>query len=401
MFGGIGYASVGSLGDLNDLWEYRNGEWTWVGGSSQTEQQGSYGTEGMPASGNVPGARYTAVGWTDKNGNFWLFGGLGLDSSGTRGNLNDLWEYNPTVGMWTWVSGARTLCSIHGDYGCAGVYGTKGVAAASSSPGGRVGAVAWTGPDGDLWLFGGEGVDANGAFGTLNDLWKFDPKTLMWTWVGGSDMVGQFGIYGAEGSASATNIPGSRSDAAGWTDGQGNFWLFGGIGLDKDGNACQNVPYCLLSDLWKYSPATGMWTWMAGPDVANRAGNYGTQGYASVTESPGARDTPVSWTDGGGNLWLFGGIGLDASNAYGDLSDLWEYNPATGKWMWVSGPNQAGQPGTYGMKGVGASANMPAARDWAAGWLDPMGNLWLFGGGIDAKTGIVAQKFNDLWEYQP
>ena len=37
----------------------------------------------------------------------------------------------------------------------------------------------------------------------------------------------------------------------------------------------------------------------------------------------------VSWVDGTGNLWLFGGIG--------GLNDLWEYNPATNLWAWISG----------------------------------------------------------------
>jgi hypothetical protein len=31
----------------------------------------------------------------DSSGNFWLFGGNGLDASGTLGYLNDVWEYQP------------------------------------------------------------------------------------------------------------------------------------------------------------------------------------------------------------------------------------------------------------------------------------------------------------------
>ena len=30
---------------------------------------------------------------TDLSGDFWLFGGLGFDSSGVQGNLNDLWSF--------------------------------------------------------------------------------------------------------------------------------------------------------------------------------------------------------------------------------------------------------------------------------------------------------------------
>ncbi len=59
----------------------------------------------------------------DKGGNFWFFGGWGLDSTATNGNgaLNDLWVYTPnsTVGQpgtWTWVKGSNTG-SQNGIYG--------------------------------------------------------------------------------------------------------------------------------------------------------------------------------------------------------------------------------------------------------------------------------------------
>jgi hypothetical protein len=100
LFGGYG------SGDLNDLWKYSSGEWTWVSGSNQTEQPGVYGTKGTAAPSNVPGARYQAVSWIDPSGNFWIFGGLGIDATGSRGDLNDLWKFSG--GEWTWVSGSNT-----------------------------------------------------------------------------------------------------------------------------------------------------------------------------------------------------------------------------------------------------------------------------------------------------
>jgi hypothetical protein len=59
-------------------------EWTWMSGSS---------TVGAASTGNGPGGRINAVSWVDSNGNFWLFGGYGFDSTGMGGDLNDLWEY--------------------------------------------------------------------------------------------------------------------------------------------------------------------------------------------------------------------------------------------------------------------------------------------------------------------
>jgi hypothetical protein len=66
-----------------------------MGGSNGVNQAGTYGTQGTAAPGNVPGARGEAVSWTDAAGSFWLFGGYGYDSGGTRGDLNDLWKYEP------------------------------------------------------------------------------------------------------------------------------------------------------------------------------------------------------------------------------------------------------------------------------------------------------------------
>jgi len=69
--------------------------WIWVSGSNLVNQPGVYGTLGTPAAGNVPGWRTDGVSWTDTNGNLWLFGGMGYDSTGTVGYLNDLWRYQP------------------------------------------------------------------------------------------------------------------------------------------------------------------------------------------------------------------------------------------------------------------------------------------------------------------
>jgi len=95
LFGGDGYDSTGTGGGLNDLWKYSAGQWTWMGGSNLANQSGTYGSQGTPAAGNVPGARNRAATWTDAAGNFWLFGGAGYDSAGGYGYLNDLWKFQP------------------------------------------------------------------------------------------------------------------------------------------------------------------------------------------------------------------------------------------------------------------------------------------------------------------
>ena len=74
-------------------------QWTWMGGSNTVGakggQPGVYGTQGTAAAANIPGGRGSAASWTDRSGNFWLFGGNGHDSTGAQGLLNDLWSYTP------------------------------------------------------------------------------------------------------------------------------------------------------------------------------------------------------------------------------------------------------------------------------------------------------------------
>ena len=104
---------MGTLCYLNDLWKFvpGTGAWAWMSGSSTVTfqsglcqsggQSGVYGSLGVLASGNTPGSRAGPITWTDGNGNLWLFGGYGADSTGTVGFLNDLWKFNPSGNLWT------------------------------------------------------------------------------------------------------------------------------------------------------------------------------------------------------------------------------------------------------------------------------------------------------------
>ena len=295
--------------------------WTWESGANTTNVTGVYGTQGVAAANNVPGNRCCSVSWTDNTGDLWLFGG---GASNPAGYFNDLWRYHPASNQWTWVSGSNTDGAI-------GAYGTQGVGAAGNVPGARYGAVAWIDGVGNLWLFGGLGFDSAGTPSRLNDLWRYSPGSGLWTWVSGSNLIDAPGVYGTLGVAAASNVPGARQGSISWIDSAGSLWLFGGQGYDSAGQSGE------LNDLWRYSPSSGQWTWVAGSNSRSAPGVFGTQGVATAGNVPGARDRSASWIDGAGDFWLFGGIGYDASGISGDLNDLWRYSPASNQWTWVSG----------------------------------------------------------------
>ena len=80
--------------------------------------------------------------------------------------------------------------------------------------------------------------------GTLNDLWRYRINDSTWTWMGGSSIINQQGVYGDIGIASSENVPGSRWGAVGWYDSlREEFWLFGGVaGSFPQSSACVYQP---------------------------------------------------------------------------------------------------------------------------------------------------------------
>src|SRR5262249_50022126 len=137
-----------------------------------------YGTKGVASPLNTPGGRdEVTCTWNENDGTLWLFGGRGFTNGPMYGCLGDLWKYDISTNEWTWMSGDSVLNQ-------SAVYGVKGVMSPANKPGGRFPYCRWKDLEGDLWLFGGDGIP-----GYLNDLWKYDITAGEWTWMNG-DSVG-------------------------------------------------------------------------------------------------------------------------------------------------------------------------------------------------------------------
>ncbi len=372
---------------------------------------------------STPGARDFAASWTDNRGRRWLFGGngypfpspLGLQLPGL---LNDLWVFDGSLAGWVPANVATILPPTATQWIVdPTALEFEDVSTSAGSPGSRWGSSSWTNSTGDLYLFGGQGFDSTGQLNPalLNDLWKCTPSastvdnngagtsSCPWVLVGGSTAGNLGGTYGTKGTPAVGNIPGGRWAASTQPDSTATtVWLFGGQGVDSAGNTG------LLSDLWKYSG--GQWTWVSGSNVVNTNGVYGTQGTPAAGNAPGSRQNGVLWVDPSGNVWLFGGFGLDSSGTAGPagavLNDLWEFNTTTSQWTWVSGSNLANQTGTYSTQGTSnlftpLAADVPGSRWGAVGWSDANSNLWLFGGwGYGTTTTAPTGFLSDIWEYQ-
>lgn len=269
-----------------------------------------------------------------------------------------------TPGVWTWIAGDSTP-------GALPVYGVRGAAEPSGTPGGRTGATFAVSGDG-VWLFGG----VNG--GVRNDLWHLRDGT--WTWVAGSDQPNPAGSFGVQGVPSPSNEPPGRSGAALWVDPNGHVWVFGG-------NRASGV-FRRGADLWRFDGAS--WTWIAGDSVPEVQPAYGTRGVASSSNSPGGRIPGAYWGDPDGSLWL---IGEGFGNA--GRGDLWRYN--TNGWAWIHGDSARGQFPRYGTLRVPSDANAPGVRVDAVGWFAD--GAWILGGsGLNASAAEVGT-LRDLWRF--
>src|SRR5690606_2780519 len=111
-----------------------------------------------------------------------------------------------------------------------------------------------------------------------------------------------------------------------------------------------------LNDLWVFSPAFNLWTWMHGEDREDANGRYGKKGDFNNRNTPAGRRGGTAWTDNDGNFWLFGG-----RNRGGLFSDLWKFDVGDNQWAWISGsdkfneeprPTQQGAPDANGNPGA-------------------------------------------------
>jgi gliding motility-associated-like protein len=422
----------------------QGGIWTWMKGDSVSHlitgiSMANYGVKGVEANTNEPPERYESFYWIDKAGDFWLFGGVGLNSE-----LNDMWKFSTTTNNWTWVSGDSF------DHNLLGVYGTKGIASVNNFPSARGwGGVSWTDNNGDLWLFGG-----SASTGDLEDLWKYHIATNEWTWVKGSSTLIHFPNYGVTGIAASTNSPGSKNEIkAGWVDKQNNLWMFGGTSFTEPTGKAFN-------DMWKFNTTTNEWTFMKGDKIAGSLGVMGTKSIQADSNMPAARMSFNYWKDANDMFYIFSGTSLGNSS----LNDVWKYNLNTNNWTWIAGESipingmyfdkceeEENIPGgmaentspvsnqcanhfwnlgdgnnlslfntlnnkwtwvsgddpqlfpfgnaNFGIKGIASSANNLPAKAGMAMWVDANNNVWAFGGFTTTASGIG--RSNDLWRFEP
>ena len=333
---------------------------------------------------SVPGARYGAAGWKDASGNFWLFGGYGLDSNinNPAGNMNDLWEFT-TSGQWNYISGSET----NADPRHRRRMELKASGPAPTSP--VVGTLRRRRLM--LWAtFGSSAAMPSTSTATSDRLTTCGSTTqaqASGTLDSGPETIDQTGVYGTQGTGSKTTIPGGREGQFSWFDSAGNFWVFAGNGFDSNGAAGY------LNDLWSFNGT--QWTWVGGQNVIDQPASYGTEGIANA-----------------GQYYRFARVAGRLGRSVWKRLDL--CRPAGRRWLSHRplGVHRRGldldewltehRPDRHLRNRRAVVVRQHAhSRQQAMAWSDASGNFWLFGGYGYASEPAQIDGLNDLWEYQP
>jgi hypothetical protein len=309
LFGGYGRDASGVSGTLNDLWRYNiaSNQWTWMKGSNTISGAVALvtGTKGVANMANTPNGRQeTNGGVSDALDNLWFFGGVNNTGSSS---YNDVWKYNIASNMWTWMAGNQTGLNSPN-------YGTQQVSSPTNDPGDRFCYTKFIDSQNNLYFIGASLTNIVGP--NVCDVWKFNPITTEWTWVGGTNVLNDVGSYLNKCDTNSINWPMAKYEIrASWPDACG-FFFFGGL---KNGS-----PYETYNDLWYYNVESNNFTWISGTNVANSVGSYGTMGFSSINNLPRSRCGALAFKDKQANLWLFGGA-TTSSGTWDKLNDMHRY----------------------------------------------------------------------------
>jgi len=332
LFGGYGPDKDGNLGRLNDLWKYdvSADSWSWIKGSDTRDAISTKGTQGLAATANTPGGRIQSLVWQNAAGDVYLYGGLGISSSGSLGRMNDFWKWDGND--WTWMAGTDAL----NDQGA--LSASPNSPDAGNYPGARSATCNW-GDDNGFYMYGGQGI-SSGGFGYLDQLWYYEASSGHWAMLSGSTTAKDvLATYGEATDNDASVSPGNLRSAMMWSDGS-DVYVFGGV-------RWEGSSYLRNNNLWHWDG--NEWAWLKGGknnSYTSMIESAGSEFDASFEYLPSAKESSVYWSNGN-SFYLFGGLSL-ASGSSQRMSDLWvleEGNSWDGSTWSKGGPVSSGESG--------------------------------------------------------
>ena len=315
VFGGIGYNENAEWGIFEDLWRYDQESDTWtVIGEPNKNNGGVKSRDGQPIS------RRNAASWIDKQGNLWMFGGQNFSDFA---HLNDLWQFNVKTKLWRSV-GEKPRFNQNPNYSELNVEKTE------NWPGSRSNGISWVDPDGKtLWLFGGMGYDSTlaGKGSYYSDLWKFDSSSKKWTWLNGSNKVNEGSTISSKNKNVSDQTPGARCGSMSWfLEKEKALLMYGGFGYDSTSKSLG-----ALVEMWKYDIKSGAWSLLSKPYALNDSYRLVSDS-PSEDNSPGYRNSAISWQINDDEIIVYGGQNLLGPTLVDIDRHIWKYKISENKW---------------------------------------------------------------------
>jgi len=320
MFGGVTYnPSSSTATPTQEIWEWSptTGDWT-----------------DRSLTGAQPAVRSGAAMVFDSLRNkFVLFGGR----AGSGFNYQDMWEWDPTTGIWTDLTSSGSRPAARSQH-----------------------AMVYEKSTGKILLFGGGRSDSTSTDGTgisvsFGDTWEWDAKTHAWT------------------QLLPTTGPTARHDfGLVWDATRKKAVLFGG--MEKDSAGVDGSP---KQDTWEWDPATSTWT---------ERTTAGTKPSARYGHS-------MAFAGGSNKVFVFGG--WDIGTGWG-TNDLWDWDPTSGAWTSRLTGTETGIPSARMYASlVSVDANARLELIAGATTTDPNGG----GGAGPGGYGWLATR--EIWEIDP
>ena len=253
-------------------YSYSQGVWTWMHGDTlyQTGTNASRGVRGVPSPTNLPQALDWGylTHWSDNDNNLWL---IQIDTFDLAYYTLMLWKYNMTTNQWTWMTGYDSF-KIKSTYSSSVINDYKS-SLFGANPANIKLSINWVDNSGNYWFVSNDYATNNHYF-----LTKFNIQTLEFEII--DYRPNNYRYKGAQGQALAANFPDVIESTSYWVKGS-DVYIYGGYNRDRDS---------VSQEMWKYSMATNLWTWLRGEKMIESKSVYGTKGVAANTNQPHTRE---------------------------------------------------------------------------------------------------------------
>jgi hypothetical protein len=134
---------------------------------------------------------------------------------------------------------------------------------------------------------------------TMSDVWKYDIRNRMWTWIGGHNTTSTLTTYGTFGVESPLNRLGFRHSSQ-------YFFHSPSSSLVVIGGQSPSI----LGDIWRFNFTSEQWTWVDGSIAWNFWSKPGTKNVEAASNVMGSRYGGFAFVDPENmKIYVYGGYG--------------------------------------------------------------------------------------------